>query len=432
MLSASLFFSLVCVMGENVLLAEPSPTPTPVAELGPLNLEDCFRLAAVRNDTLKLSQADIDAANARYAQAISSLFPSIHYQSQQNFFNAQGSSFQGGRTIGGGRDYSSQNALTVTAPIFDGFRNYNTIAAQDAAQQSSRFSLQRNYQLLYQDVSNAFYQIVTNENDLLILADQAKALTERVEELERRVKLGRSRPAEALQARSDLANARVTIEQITGLRNAARESLAFFIGLDPAKVVLKDSIELPKTPELESYLLTTNTRPDILAAIQDQRSARRQLSVAKGELLPDVKASGTYYLSQDPSSQRNYAFTFTIDLPLFDGGLIYNKIREKKALTHTSEIKITELRKTADRDVRTTFSDFNATIAQVAQLREAVSIARENYEAQEQDYKRGVVSNLDLLTALSQLHNTRRSLQEAETNARINLVKLHVAAGNLK
>jgi len=396
-----------------------------------LDLDTCYKLSAVRSDTLAISEKEIEAANARYQQAISALFPTVTFSSQQFFQNRAASTVTGGRFIGN-NEYSSQNALNVTQPLFTGFRDFNTAAAGRAEREARQFDLRRNYQTLYQDVATAFYQIVQNERDLVILADLRKALEERVTELNRRVDLGRSRPAELLQARSDLATVKVTIEQTKGLLNAARESLAFYIGRPAQSYQLKDTMAFPGPQELEAYLREIQVRPDILAALAEQRQARRQLSVAKGELLPEVTVNGTYYLSQDPATAQEYAFTFNISLPLFDGGLIIGKIREQKALYEKSELNVQQLMRTADQDVRTAFSNFNASVAQVLQLREAELIAEESYKAQLEDYPRGVVSNLDVLTALQSVSPSRRDLLSSDIQAKLNLIKLHVAAGRVK
>lgn len=396
-----------------------------------LDLETCFKLSAVRSDTLAISEQEIRAANARYQQAISALFPTVTFNSQQFFQNKAATTVTGGRFIGGS-EYSSQNAINVSQPLFMGFQDFNQAAANRAETEARQFDLQRNYQTLYQDVATAFYQIVQNERDLDILADLKKALEGRVAELNRRVDLGRSRPAELLQARSDLATVKVTIEQTKGLRNAARESLAFYIGRPAQSFQLKDTMAFPGPQELEAYLKEIRVRPDILAALAEQRQARRLLSVAKGELLPQATVDGTYYLSEDPASTQEYAFTFNISLPLFDGGLIIGKIREQKDLYRRSELNVQQLMRTADQDVRTAFSDFNASVAQVLQLREAELIAMESYKAQLEDYPRGVVSNLDVLTALQSVSNSKRDLLSSDINAKLNLIKLHVAAGRVK
>jgi outer membrane protein TolC len=68
-------------------------------------------------------------------------------------------------------------------------------------------------------------------------------------------------------------------------------------------------------------------------------------------------------------------------------------------------------------------------VAQVVVLREAALLAAKNLEAQVDDYRRGVVANLDVLTALQDYQSARQGLHDANMQARLNLINLHVAAG---
>lgn len=424
-----------------------SPLEASRGDSSAINLEECFRLAAVRSDTLKISEQGIRVAQTQFSQAVANLFPTIsivnsqNYQSNNGFgggvsanpIQAQNASFLNGTGSNGfaiNGPYSSSTQITLVQTIFNGFKNYNQVGANDAAIASQKYSLSRAYQTLYQNVAAAFYQILSNEGDLVILADEAKALEDRETELKLRVQLGRSRPAEQLQAQADLANAKVTIEQTRGLLGAAKELMAFYLGIPAKDIKLKETQKFPDSEQLETYLQRSGARPDILALVESERQARRNLSAAKGDLLPVVTLNGNVAITRDPPfNQDDWGFTLQIEMPLFDGGLILSRIREQKELVRTSELNVDELQRTADQDVRTALNNFNAGVAQAVQLREAALLSEENYNAQAQDYRRGVVSNLDVLNALKEFQDARRQLNSADMNARVNLINLHVAAG---
>ena len=126
--------------------------------------------------------------------------------------------------------------------------------------------------------------------------DLIEALRARVDDLKERVQLGRSRPAELLQAQTDLANAK----RDRGIADAARstprsETLAFYIGVPPDRFVLKETQRFPTASQLEAYRTRTAAgRPDVLSEVEALRTAGTQLlSVAKGPgLLPTISANG--------------------------------------------------------------------------------------------------------------------------------------------
>ena len=98
-------------------------------------------------------------------------------------------------------------------------------------------------------------------------------------------------------------------------------------------------------------------------------------------------------------------------------------------MVRQSRLNVEQLKRTADQDTRTAYANFDASIAQVLVLREAATLAAKNFEAQVDDYRRGVVANLDVLTALQDYQTARIQLHDANMQARLDLINLHVAAG---
>jgi outer membrane protein TolC len=188
----------------------------------------------------------------------------------------------------------------------------------------------------------------------------------------------------------------------------------------------------PDSLTVAEYLAKTADRADVLAAVQAQRSARAKLSAAKGEHWPTVGFEGNYYLyDSDKIQDGEWSGFVTVEVPLFEGGTIEAKVNENKALFAKSQLDLTQLQREAERDVRTSFSNFNSSLAELARLEEAVSTAEMNYQAQQGDYNLGVINNLDVLQSLRELQDLRRNLAETRHNVRLNLIKLHVNAGDI-
>ncbi|MCE0482664.1 MAG: TolC family protein [Methylacidiphilales bacterium] len=425
----------LAVQASHPELATVSPIAKNSCDTHALDLQTCFQLTAVRNDSLKISLQDIYVAQAQLSQAIAALWPTFTATNQQQFLHYRSpgvNSFNvlGNSTFVGNRNYTSQSHVTMNYTLFNGGQNWNTVGANEEAIEAKRQTLARNYQTIYQSVAQAFYDVLQYEGDMIIQSDLIDALKARVDDLHDRVNLGRSRPAELLQAQTDLANAKVTYEQQRGSLNAAKETLAFYIGIPSSYIKLKDTQRLPSAAQLEAYLKKSGTRPDILSQLDSLREAERNLSVAKGQLWPTITATGDYLASQDPpSNQIDASMTLEASMPIFDGGLIIAQIHQNKELVRQSALNVEQLQRTADQDTRTAYANFNASIAQVLVLHEAAELAARNFEAQVDDYRRGVVSNLDVLTALQDYQAARQQLHDVNMQARLNLINLHVAAG---
>jgi outer membrane protein len=458
------------VQASHPELALVSPVAKFAHDPDALDLQTCFQLTAIRDDSLKISLQDVRIAQAQLSQSIAGLWPTFTATNQQQFIHylgpSTGLSFTsfgtavgsttgtggstgtgstgstGGSTSSGGsssstivatagqRNYESESNITMNYTLFNGGQNYNTVGASAALVAVRRETMARDYQTIYQDVAQAFYNVLEYEGDIAIQGDLVNALAERVKDLQERVTLGRSRPSEFLQAQTDLANARVTSQADIGSANASLETLAFYTGIPAKRLKLKDTTRFPTVEQLEYYLRQTGLRPDVLSDVEALRESERNLSVAKGELFPTVAATGNYLASQDPVSNNiDATMTLQISMPIFDGGLILGQIHQNKEMVRESSLNVENLQRTADEDTRTAYANFNAAVAQVVVLREAAVLSAKNLEAQVDDYRRGVVSNLDVLTALQDYQTARQGLHNANMTARLDLINLHVAAG---
>jgi outer membrane protein len=425
----------LAVKASHPELATVSPIAQNARDPHALDLQTCFQLTAIRDDSLKISMEDIEIARAQLSQSIAALWPTFTVNNQQQFLHYRnpatvGFSILGNSTISGNRNYTSQSNVNMSYTVFNGGQNWNAVGASSAAIAAKRETLARKYQTIYQAVAQAFYNVLQFEGDMVVEADLIDALKARVDDLKDRVSLGRSRPSELLQAQTDLANAKVTYESQRGSTNAAQETVAFYIGIPAGAFKLKDTQKFPTAAQLESYLQQSGTRPDVLSQLESLRQAERNLSVAQGQLWPTITANGNFLASQDPASnQIDATMTLEASMPIFDGGLIIGQIHQNKELVRQSRLNVEQLQRTADQDTRTAYVNFDASVAQVVVLREAAMLAAKNFEAQVDDYRRGVVANLDVLTALQDYQTARIQLHNANMQARLDLINLHVAAG---
>ncbi|PAW77093.1 MAG: hypothetical protein B9S32_12490 [Verrucomicrobia bacterium Tous-C9LFEB] len=405
----------------------PPIDPAKVARpTGPLTVKDCYQLAVIRSETLGLREQDVKQAQALYWQSVGSILPNIHLLSSQGLQN-------GGGTPSGpasGRDNAFYSAVNVKQPIFRGFGDIYAASANKADIETRRYDRERTFQTLYLDTATVYYQILGYQSDLEVLAQLQKALEERITELDRRIKIGRSKRSELLLAQTTLAQTKVAVEQVKGLLAATKEMMAFLIGWPSSQITLAPEGPLPTSAVLENYLTEAGVRADILAQLANMRAETKRLSVARAARSPQFSFEGNYFTVQDPKAPGDWNMFIVCDLPLFDG-TIEPRISQQKAVVRSSELNLEQLRRTTDREVRTAYLNFNTSISEFARLKETEEFAAENYAAQMSDYQLGRVTNLDVLDALQRLHTARRDSVGADADARINLVRLHVAAGKL-
>jgi outer membrane protein len=391
-----------------------------------LTLNNCYDLAVERNERLGVAAAEWRAAEARYRQVRDTLLPAISLGGSALFQNDRRED---------GNDSASREperfsaALRAEQVLYQGFRVTREMEAREAGGRAARWDERRVRELLYLDVADAFHQVVLNERDLALVDRLVQVLEETQAELERRVKLGRSRKAELLQAQTALAEARVEQETARGQVAVARELLAFLMGRPAEGWQLKDESPFPSAPELAAKLEQAVQRADVQAGLERAEAARKAMQAAQGERQPEVRAAGNVYLVEDPDEDREWDVALTLSLPLFDEGVRRAGVREQMEQATISELNLAALRRQAVSEVRSAYLAFVSTAAQKARLQEGVAVATASYEEQQRDFELGRASQLDALSALAQVQRLARRALAADIRARVSLVQLHVAAG---
>lgn len=418
-----------------------------------LTLNQAYELALNLNEDEQIRKQELEIAEARYRQALSNYFPqlSVYYSKQyrdridqsRTRSSDPSSLFAQQRALEFGsywyqyngsyetraQQNPSQAGVSLTWPIFSGFRTYHESLAADEEIKGKEQLNARARELLFRDLAEVFYQTLQYEEAELIYRDEANALRRRIAEVGRLIGLGRAPQGDLLVARSDLANSLVQAEANRALLIASKELLGFLIGKPPGEWSLSDEQSLPPAQALEAYLERLEERKDLIASLQAIRAARARLESSRGGYLPDVSLDGAYLLNQSPDSGRDWNMTLRITLPIFQGGSTMASVRESKANLKISELQLDRLRRLATYEVRQAYADYTASAAQLLLLRENVETARVAYAVQSRDYGLGVVTNLEVLNALSRYHQARLALARTEALLRINQLRLHVAAG---
>lgn len=424
---------------------DAKPAAEKLSQSEELTLRAAYERALTQSESLQRSQEDIHAAEARYQQALAALFPKIHLITTQRLrddeYRPAGSRNNdgtgNGEVPGGATSDNRFNAsknqlttqLTVQQLLFSGFRDSYLSDAAESDVQALRLDKQRKSELLYLDVVDLFNQIRLYEGALNIIGRSEKVLNERLGELGRFIELGRSRDSELLPAQSELAELGVVRAQAVGALGASREMLAFLVGVPAEQLKIKFEHQAALAQPLDLYLARIESRADLKAAEARAIAARQQLKATERLAWPELSLEGNVYPYEDPDNQRNAELLLRFDVPLYQGGLISAQTEERRAREHASRLTVQEIRRAAERDVRTAFNDYSALRAETERVQTLVKAARTNYQRQRKDYELGVVTNLDVLQAIRALHDAERRLIDSEVRGHVSVARLEVAAG---
>lgn len=439
----SVFLSLFCLF-PTVLYAQDSKPLGSV--FGSVSLRECYELTIANSERLRIRDEEVKIAEAQYRQALAEIYPQLDLHA--DYTNRDNSDFGrvrrgsapptddpstpvGGNAGSLGR-IQTGTSITVTQPIFTGFREFLLAEALEQQTLAARLQSARARELLYLDVSELFYQVVFAAEELKVVDEALKTLDTRIKDLREFIQLGKSRESEVFAARSDVADLQAVRSRITGLILASKELLSFLTGIPASSLDLSDDTTQSQVLEpLSTYLEMVPERSDIRASRLIIDAQEKRVEAARRARWPSVNFVGNAYGWEDPDRSREWEMLIGLDVPIFDGGRITARTDEEKARLRVNQLDAQERFRLGERDIKVAYANTVSARDQVASLKKLRESAKSNYAAQKEDYQNGVVTNLEVLQAIRQVQEAERRLLSAQQLYEVNLASLKIAAGSL-
>jgi outer membrane protein len=392
----------------------------------PMSLDQYYQAALKRSEVIGTHRELITQAEEQYKQARAARLPTLsgvatYTQQQQPPASVP--------SVPATLTRQTNARLTVTQPLFRGFREFAALRQTKALVSAQDDDYRRARVLLFEDVVTNFYTVLSLETDLDNYAQEINQNLARQKDLQARVRIGKSRRSEVLNVEAAISSLRAQVEQIHGQLQAARENLAFLSGRDAGTPLRDNQPTIYQVGPVNTYLAGLDKRPDIQASKQRYVAAKENVSVAKGERLPSLDLNGNYYLER-PGYYKdiNWDVQLLLTIPLYSGGSVKSKINEAVSQRTQAELALSETRRQAEQEIRSAHSAVVFDLAQRDALENSTNAADKSYQAQLRDYRLGLVTNLDVLQALTALQQNQRALDRVRLSTKLDYLKLQAVS----
>lgn len=289
--------------------------------------------------------------------------------------------------------------------------------------------------VLYQNVIQAYYNYFLNLNDFKNLQLLKKQSEDRVSETGKRVRVGRTRRGELLQAQAQLASAEALIFNGRGLLQESEERFYRLTGLDRGGNLFTEEIAVPKeTKPLQHYLDLALNRVDVKTREMRIELADLDVGQTKAQFLPTLDLASNYYFNKRNSTtfrDSKWDIGLTLNFPLFEGGANTSRLRESVKKKEQAVYTLADFKKTIEIEISTRYETFRRYLDQVKAYDEAMEKAQNSYNETLRDYRLGLVNNLDVLSSLNLYLDSKRNSEKTKIQAMMNLKLLEAAAGVL-
>ncbi len=415
------------------------------------SLQELYQAAHGYDASYMSARASLDAAQYRYDQARGLRLPQV------------GLGVTAGRQVNDTPDAPSTlqaNSTTYSASVNGSQTLFNrandaTIAQAAKAVDAFRADLEASEQDLILRVSQAYFDVLAAQDNLATARASLTAISEQVASAKRNFEVGTAtitdtREAQArfdlarftqIQAENDLTTKRILLDQTVGRSGVVPKQLAVPIALPPLAPA-----------DIDDWVARADAEhPLIRKARTALEIARLDTDKAKAGRLPVVTLNASYGRGRSEVSGQQAAgvispqpspFAYgtpttvgqigvTMNVPLFAGFQIQNRIKETLVLEDKSQSDLENARRSVVQLTRQLYYQVGSAGAQVSALEAAESSSKLALEATQLGFKVGVRVNIDVLNAQAQLFTTQAQLAKARYDRIMAGLRLRQASGRL-
>ena len=338
-------------------------------------------------------------------------------------------------------------AATLVQPIYRpaawaAYRQGGSQLQQAAAQYEAA-----EHELLVR-VSQAYFDVLTSEDNLELVQNQKKAVNEQLASAQRNFEVGTATitGVRDAQARFDLANAqaiaadnelrtkRLALNMVVGLSDAKPKRLAkSTVLVEPPKEdvsawVSQAHAYSPAVRQAQLAVVVADYELDKATAVH-KPTLDAQMTYGRTENLKGAFIGTTY--ASTPSTTWNPSVGLVLNMPLFAGFSGVFKVKEAMALKDKAQSDLENARRSTEQATRNTYFGLIAGLSQVKAYEAAEASSQSALDANKLGYSVGVNINIDVLNSQSQLYQTKRDLAKARYDVLVTNLKLRQAAGTL-
>ncbi|MBI4423876.1 MAG: TolC family protein [Elusimicrobia bacterium] len=391
------------------------------AQPAALTLRQAFDSALRNSESIAINQQEVRRAEALYREALRGELPTLDL--------AADASWEGRPTSNRLSNADTEAAFRLTKTGLSGYRELAAIRAAGHDSARRRHLRARAEQLLLGDVSGAFFGMLQSQENVAATEELIKLAGARLSELRERVRVGRTREADAIGQEFQVATLRSQLEE-SSRQVQARSDLLSFLMREPVPALRSGEAPFLELPPIERFLSRVGSRPDVVAASESAQAAAALVRLARADHLPELGFQARWFPHR-PASQLSNRWDATLGMavPLWGWGAVSASVEAARAELTQEELTLQALRRAAELDVRNAYRDYSSARRQLDVRRQAMDLARRDYELQSRDERRGLVTSLEALESLNRLNGARLAYNNALLAVRLASVSLDIASG---
>lgn len=382
------------------------PAPA-MAQQVDLTLAESVRRALEVQPAIVQARGDQRNARAGQRSALGAFLPTISLggssaNASSNRYNASIGTIDSITTS----NTSYSGSLAVSLDLFQGFRRLGNRSVAAANLDAAEAGLVNQRYQVTATTAQLFFTALADEDLVRVAETQLQRAKQNLQISVNRFVVGAALRSDTLSATVDLGTAQLTLLQAQANLATAQANLGRQVGERQAVHPVRDSAfaPLPDTTTLRAQVIDSS--PQIRQAEAQARAARAQITVARAEYWPMLSASYSngYAGSEAPWSgtqayRNNWTLRFSLSWTLFNGFTREGNQVAAAVQRDVAEARAADLRLQLNALFTQQVAALFTASAQIAFADANVAASAEALRVQQDRYRLGAGTLLDLLTA---------------------------------
>jgi outer membrane protein TolC len=380
-----------------------------------VTLADAIRLSERVQPDVVRAAGDIQTAAAQRRSAWGSYLPTLSATSSASTFASEGPSRVDpvtGQLLSGNTSNRSLNtSLSASVDLFTGFRRGAEMSAARASQSAAEASFvdARFQQAL--TTTNQFLDALAAQQLLRVRESSVRRAEEQLKTSINKLQAGSATRSDSLRSRVTLGNAQLDLIRAGTDLATAEAGLGRLIGETGRVKALDDSafyrvIEMPDTVALRGEAESRSPRIQSAAASAD--AARAGLKASRAAYWPSLALSANTAWNASRSNDYDLLNQRQLSLGLrwsvFDGFARELAVAERAATLEVADATAADERRAVAAELTARLAELSAARAQIDITQTSVVAATEDLRVQQERYRVGASTIVDVLTSQEALN----------------------------
>ena len=407
-----------------------------------LTVEEAVAYALRNNYDILLARQDSSVAAINYDYRNAAFYPQINATGSTLFSsNNQKIQLADGteRVRNGIKQDNLAGSINLNWTLFDGFRMFLLRDQLNVAINQGALVIKSTVVNTISVVITTYYDIVRQKQQLRNVEEQLQLAADRLRLAQYRFDVGAGIKPDVLQAKIDYNNSTAAKINQLALIDQRRQTLNQLMNVTRnADYKVSDTIPVQTNLVLGDLLNNIAlSNPELQLARINIQAAELNVRLAKTARYPTVQFVSAYNFTRNAFNQvinpfsplfnlnRGWNYGLTVNIPILNNFTVRQQIRQAELAFNFEELAYRNQETLLNTNLLNAYRNYTAQLDVVATLDSSVGLARENLFIEQERYRIGRTTYIELRqaeenvsTILTNLINARYNLKVAETELR--------------